>query len=57
MVAQTGTRLSDGTLIHETDSPAVQITANVTGTRSINAMNALTGRQITWAYVVAALRG
>ena len=43
VVAQTGTRLSDGTVIHETDSQAVQITANVSGTRSINAMNALTG--------------
>ena len=27
VVAQTGTRLSDGTMIHETDSQAVQITA------------------------------
>ena len=43
VVAQTGTRLSDGTVIRETDSQAVQITADVTGSRSINAMNALTG--------------
>ncbi len=48
VVAQTGTRLPslpDGTLgalSREIDSPAVQITANVTGSRSINAMNALT---------------
>jgi hypothetical protein len=47
VIAQTGTRqpnLPDGTLgalSGEIDSPAVQITANVTGTRSINAMNAL----------------
>jgi hypothetical protein len=47
VVAQTGTRqpnLPDGTLgalSREIDSPAVQITANVTGSRSINAMNAL----------------
>jgi hypothetical protein len=41
VVAQTGTLLSDGSLTQEIDSPAVQITANVTGTRSINAMNAL----------------
>ena len=46
VVAQTGTRLADGTVIHETDSQAVQITANVTGTRSINAMNALTGTNV-----------
>ena len=43
VVAQTGTRLANGTMIHETDSQAVQITANITGSRSINAMNALTG--------------
>ncbi len=48
VVAQTGTRLPSlpdgtlGTLNREIDSPAVQITANVTGSRSINAMNALT---------------
>jgi hypothetical protein len=41
VVAQTGTRLSDGTLSREIDSTAVQITANVTGSRSVNAMNAL----------------
>jgi hypothetical protein len=41
VAAQTGTLLSDGTLTQEIDSPAAQITANVTGTRSINAMNAL----------------
>ena len=41
VIAQTGTRLSDGTLSREIDSPAVQITADVTGSRSINAMNAL----------------
>ena len=46
VVAQTGTRLSDGTMIHETDSQAVQITANVSGSRSINAMNALTGTTV-----------
>ncbi len=40
-VAQLGTRQSDNTLTLEIDSPAVQITANVTGIRSINAMNAL----------------
>ena len=32
VVAQTGTRLSGGTVIRETDSQAVQITANVSGT-------------------------
>ena len=41
VIAQTGTRLSDGTLSREVDSTAVQIAANVTGSRSINAMNAL----------------
>ena len=46
MVAQTGARLANGTLTHETDSQAVQITANVTGSRSINAMNALTGTNV-----------
>ena len=35
-----------GALTHETDSPAVQITASVTGSRSINAMNALTGTNV-----------
>ena len=48
VVAQTGARqpgLPDGSLgalIREADSPAVQITAHVTGSRSINAMGALT---------------
>ncbi len=41
VAAQTGTRLSDGSLFNEIDSPAVQITASVTGTRSLNAANAL----------------
>jgi ABC-type cobalt transport system substrate-binding protein len=41
VVAQSGTRLADGTLIHEIDSPAVRMTVDVTGTRSINAMSAL----------------
>ena len=41
VVAQTGTLLSSGAISQEVDSPAVQITANVTGTRSINAMDAL----------------
>jgi hypothetical protein len=41
VVAQIGTRLADGSLIHVTDSPAVQIIARVTDSRSINAMNAL----------------
>ncbi len=43
VVAQTGTKLPNGTLTHVTDSTPVQITADVTGTRSINAMNALVG--------------
>jgi hypothetical protein len=42
VVAQTGKRLLDGSLSQVTDSQAVQITASITGTRSINAMNALT---------------
>jgi hypothetical protein len=42
VVAQTGTRLASGALSQITDSEAVQVTANVTGTRSVNAMNALT---------------
>jgi hypothetical protein len=55
VIAQTGTRLpvptdspagTLGALIHETDSQALQITANVTGSRSINAMNALTGTNV-----------
>ena len=41
VVAQTGTPLADGSLTMVTDSTPVQITANVTGARSINAMNAL----------------
>jgi hypothetical protein len=41
VVAQTGKRLADGTLSKVTDSLAVQITATVGSTRSINAMNAL----------------
>jgi hypothetical protein len=41
VVAQTGTLRADGTISQEIDSPAVQITANITGTRSINAMTAL----------------
>jgi hypothetical protein len=41
VAAQTGTRGKDGTLSGITDSPAVQITASVTGTRSINAVGAL----------------
>jgi hypothetical protein len=41
VVAQTGTRLANGTLTQVTDSTPVQITADVTGTRSVNAMNAL----------------
>ena len=41
VVAQLGTRLADGTLSNVVDNPAVQITASVTGTRSINAVGAL----------------
>ncbi len=41
VVAQLGTRLANGTLSNVVDSPAVQITASVTGTRSINAAGAL----------------
>ena len=41
VIAQSGTQLADGSLVNEIDSPAVQITANVTGTRSINAVGAL----------------
>lgn len=44
VVAQLGTRLADGTLSNVVDSPAVQITANVTGVRSINAVGALLTR-------------
>jgi hypothetical protein len=42
VVAQTGKLLSNGTLSMVTDSQAVQIIANVTGIRSMNAMAALT---------------
>ena len=42
VVAQTGTRLPDNTLTHVVDSPAVQITATVAASRSINVLNALT---------------
>jgi hypothetical protein len=41
VVAQTGIRQTNGTLTQEVDSGAVQITADVTGNHSINAMNAL----------------
>ena len=41
VVAQTGTLNIDDTLKNPVDSPAVQITANITGTRSINAAAAL----------------
>ena len=41
VVAQLGTRLADGTLSNVIDSPAMQITASVTGTRSVNAVGAL----------------
>jgi uncharacterized protein YunC (DUF1805 family) len=41
VVAQSGTLRTDGSISQEIDSPAVQITADVTGSRSINAMNAL----------------
>jgi hypothetical protein len=41
VVAQSGTLLKDGSIFQEIDSRAVQITADVTGSRSINAMNAL----------------
>ena len=44
VVAQLGTRLADGTLSNVVDSPAVQITANVTGVRSVNASGALLTR-------------
>jgi hypothetical protein len=40
-VAQTGTRLANGTLTQVTDSPAIQITATAAATGSINAMNAM----------------
>jgi hypothetical protein len=41
VAAQLGTLLANNTLTHVVDSPAVQITANVTGSRSINVLNAL----------------
>jgi len=41
VVAQLGTRLASGSLVNVIDSAAVQITASVTGTRSINAIGAL----------------
>ena len=41
VVAQSGKVLTDGSLASETDSPAVQLTGTVTGTRSINAAAAL----------------
>jgi len=41
VVAQTGTLANDDTLTNPVDSPAVQITATVTGTRSINTAMAL----------------
>ena len=49
MIAQTGTLQANGSLTGEIDSPAVQITADVTGTRSINAMNALVNTPTTTA--------
>jgi hypothetical protein len=61
VIAQTGSRLTNadgslGALTHEIDSPAVQITADVTGRRSINAMNALsttpTGADVEIASIV-----
>jgi len=44
VVAQAGKLLSDGNMTQEIDSQAVQITATIAGTRSINAMNALSTR-------------
>jgi hypothetical protein len=55
VVAQTGKRPAGGVLTHIVDSQAVQITANVTGTRSINAMNALTAIPIGADEAVAAV--
>ncbi len=49
VVAQTGTLQANGSLTGEIDSPAVQITADVTGSRSINAMNALVNTPTTTA--------
>jgi acetolactate synthase regulatory subunit len=56
VVAQTGTRLSNGNLTQVTDSQAVQIAAAVTGTRSINAMNALSTAAGADANVVAVVK-
>src|ERR1700691_5939218 len=47
VVAQTGKLLSNGVLTQIVDSPAVQITASVTGNRSINAMSALVTPPLT----------
>ncbi len=55
VVAQTGTRLANGTLTNVADSTATQITANVTGTRSINAMSALATAPSDTDAAVAAL--
>ena len=55
VVAQTGTTLADGTLTNVVDSPATQITADVTGTRSINAMSALASTPSDADAAVAAL--
>ena len=44
VVAQLGSRLPDGTLSNVINSPAVQITASVTGTRSLNGIGALLTR-------------
>ena len=49
VIAQTGTLQANGSLTGEIDSPAVQITADVTGSRSINAMNALVNTPTTTA--------
>ena len=43
VVAQTGTVQANGTLARVTDSQATEIAASATGTRSINALNALVG--------------
>jgi predicted metal-dependent phosphoesterase TrpH len=37
----THSTVSDGTLTHVVDSQAMQVSANVNGTRSVNVMNAL----------------
>ena len=49
VIAQTGTLQANGSLTGEIDSPAVQITGDVTGNRSINAMNALVNTPTTTA--------